>query len=249
MLRAIVLLILVVGLSALATWYFGRDVVIALGLILVQVKVLAKKLAMVEWPALLIWLKAQWVAFFRVELLKKWITSVAVPMVFGRALIRRIKLFLAGYLASVQQTYDSLMRWFAGLGPVEKALAWAIVLFATLALSVTSLGLWLVLFSVQLPFWLAAGAAGLAKAIWASTQKSLFKLLAFLQLSWLWRGMRRLLPRHWLEAKRRFDFRVARAVVRRRRMTVRQLAERKDRLPFRTGVLIEYLLLPPRRDG
>ena len=244
MLRAVLLLILVIGLSALATWQFGADVLIALGLILTQVKLLAKKLAMVEWPALLVWLKTQWLAFFRVELLKKWLTTVAVPMFFGRALARRIKGAIGVYLAAVRSSFDGLMRWFAGLGPVEKALAWAIVLFATLALSVTSLGLWLILFSVQLPFWLVAGVAALAKMIWASTQKSLFKIMAFLQLAWAWKALRRLLPARWLDAKRRAEFRIARAVVRRRRLTVRQLADRKDRLPFRMGVLVEWLFLP-----
>ena len=57
MLRAVFLLFLVIGLSGLATWYFGADVLIALGLILVQLKVLGKKILMIEWPALLIWIK------------------------------------------------------------------------------------------------------------------------------------------------------------------------------------------------
>lgn len=244
MLRAVFLLVLVIGLSALATWYFGADVLLALGLILTQIKVLGKKLALIEWPALLIWFKTQWLAFFRVELIKKWLTTVAVPLLFGRALARRIKGWIGPYLDGVRARHAAMMAWFAGLSTAERALAWAIVLFATLALSVTSMGLWLVLFSVQVPFWIVAGAAGFAKMIWASTQKSLFKVMAFLQLTWLWRGLRRLLPRRWLEAKRRFDFRVARAVVRRRRMTVRQLADRKDRLPFRLGVMVEWLFLP-----
>lgn len=67
-----------------------------------------------------------------------------------------------------------------------------------------------------------------------------FKAVAFLQLAWLWRLVRRVLPESWLERKRRFDYRVARAVIRRRRMTIRQLADRKDSLPFRIGLLIDY---------
>ena len=63
----------------------------------------------------------------------------------------------------------------------------------------------------------------------------------FFQLKWLWRGISRILPASWLERKRRFDYRVARAVIRRRRLTVKQLAEKKDSLPFRMGVLVEYL--------
>jgi len=105
----------------------------------------------------------------------------------------------------------------------------------------TSMGLWLVLFSVKLPLWIAAAAAAFWRMFWLSIQKMAFKALAFLQLKWLWRGLSRLLPATWLQRKRRFDYRVARAVIRRRRLTVKQLAEKKDSLPFRLGVLVEYL--------
>ncbi len=240
--RALGLLLLAVGLSALATWYFGQEVLIALGLILVQIKVLGKKLWMIEWPVLLVWLKSQGAAFFRVELLKKWLMSTVLPLVMGRALLRRFKAFIEGYLVGVKTLHTRMMAWFAALSPLEKALAWGIILCVTLALSVTSLGLWLVLFSVKLPLWLAAAAAALGKSLWVSVQKTAFKMLAFLQLGWLWKAVRRVLPKAWLDRKRRAEFRLARAVVRRRRMTIRQLAERKDRLPFRIGVLLEALV-------
>lgn len=244
MLRAFVILGLVLDLSVAATLYFGRDVLIALGLIAVQIKLLAKKLALVEWPALLVWLKTQSQLFLRVELIKKYLTTTVIPLVMGRALVRRISAGLRVYIAAVKARQAALMNWFRGLTGIERVLAWAILLAATLGLSVSTLGLWLILFSVQLPLWLVAGAASLGRMLWASVSKSLFKMVAFLQLRWLWRGVRRLLPRRWLEAKRRWDYRVARAVIRRRRMTVRQLAVRKDRLPFRMGVLVEYLFNP-----
>ena len=68
---------------------------------------------------------------------------------------------------------------------------------------------------------------------WTSVEKMVFRAVAFLQLSWLWRAIRRLLPQSWLDKKRRLDFRMARAVVRRRRMTVQQLHDQKDNLMFR----------------
>lgn len=241
MVRAVFILVLVIGLSLAATLYFGRDVVIALGLIAVQIKLLAKKLSMVEWPAVLVWLKTQAQLFLRVELIKKYITTTLVPLIMGRALLRRITAGLRLYIDAVKARQAALMTWFRGLSGIERALAWAILLVATLGLSVSTLGLWLILFSVQLPLWLVAGAATLGRMVWASLSKSLFKMLAFLQLKWLWRGLRWLLPRRWLDAKRRWDYRVARAVIRRRRMTVRQLAARKDDLPFRIGVLVAYL--------
>ncbi|WGW02289.1 hypothetical protein [Tropicibacter oceani] len=245
--RALFLLILAVAASALATWYFGKEVLIALGLILVQIKVLSKKLWMVEWPVFLIWLKAQGAAFFRVELLKKWLMSTVLPLVMGRALLRRLRGFVERYLVGITALHARLLAWFAGLSRVEKVLAWGILLSGTLALSVTSLGLWLILFSVKVPLWLVAAAAALGKSVWVSIQKWAFKVVAFLQLGWLWKGVSRVLPARWLQRKRRIEFRMARAVVRRRRMTVRQLADRKDRLPFRIGVLLEYVFVPGGR--
>lgn len=56
-------------------------------------------------------------------------------------------------------------------------------------------------------------ATALGKMTWTSIQKMTFRAAAFLQLSLLWKGLRRLLPTSWLEWKRRFDYRGARAVV------------------------------------
>ena len=45
---------------------------------------------------------------------------------------------------------------------------------------------------------------------------------------------------------------MARAVIRRRRMTVRQLAERKDSMPFRLGLMVDFLTGgggPRNKDG
>ena len=134
--------------------------------------------------------------------------------------------------------------WYRKLHWGEKLLAALIILFATLALSVTSLGLWLILFSVKMPLWIAAVATAFGRMIWVSVQKMAFRAAAFLQLSLLWKGLRRVLPSSWLARKRRFDYRVARTVIRRRRMTLRQLEARKDSLPFRMGLLVEYLRGP-----
>ncbi|MFW2542053.1 hypothetical protein ACN2XU_05380 [Primorskyibacter sp. 2E107] len=232
---------LTIGLSVLATWYFGNEVLIALGLILVKLKVLTKKLWLIEWPVLIMWLKTQGGAFFKVELIKKYLMTVVVPLALGKRFFRQMKAWLSGYLDGVQARQAAMMAWFNGLSGVERALAWAIILFGTLALSVGGLGLWLILFSVKLPLWAVSAAISLGKMLWTSVQKTVFKALAFLQLGWLWLGLQRLLPNRVLAWKRRWDYRVARAVVRRRRLTVRQLHERKDRLPFRMGVLLEYL--------
>lgn len=243
-LRAFALLVIAVGLSVLATFYFGHEVLIALGLILAQIKIIAKKLAMVELPLILGWLKIHASAFFKIELIKKWFMSTLVPLLVGNAVLRRIAAFLERYRVGIRSRYRRMLRWYRRLHWGEKLLAALIILFVTLSLSVTSLGLWLILFSVKLPLWFAAAMAALWRIIWVSVQKMTFKAVAFLQLAWLWRFIRRLLPESWLERKRRFDYRVARAVIRRRRMTIRQLAERKDSLPFRMGLLVDYLRGP-----
>ena len=115
------------------------------------------------------------------------------------------------------------------------------ILCATLALSVTSLGLWLILFSVKIPLWIVAVGTSLGRMIIVSVEKMVFRAVAFLQLKWLWRGIARILPASWLARKRRFEYRVARTVIKRRRMTLRQLEDRKDSLPFKMGLLVQYL--------
>lgn len=240
-LRAFALLFLALAASVAATVYFGNEVLIALGLILTKAKLIAKKISMVEWPTILTWLKTQSEAFLRVELIKKWVMTTLLPLLLGNALLRRIARFLDQYRAALRARYRALLRWYRGLHPVEKIVAALVILSATVALSVTSIGLWLILFSVKLPLWIAAAAAAFWRMTWLSIEKMVFKALAFLQLKWLWRGLSKLLPSAWLAWKRRMDYRIARAVIRRRRMTIRQLADRKDSLPFRLGIMVEFL--------
>lgn len=240
-LRALALLVIAVGLSVAATLYFGNEVLIALGLILTQIKLLGKKLVSIELPLILAWLKTQAAVFFRIELIKKWATTTLLPLLLGRAVLRRLAGWINQYRDAISMRYNTMMAWYHALHPAEKVIAALAILFATVALSITSLGLWLILFSVKLPIWIAAAAAALGRMTWVSIQKMAFRAVAFLQLSWLWRLIRKIVPSSWLARKRRFDYRVARAVIRRRRMTIRQLADRKESLPFRMGLLVEYL--------
>ncbi len=246
--RALALLIIVIGLSVLATLHFGQEVLIALGLILTQMKVIAKKLVGIELPAILAWLKSQAEVFFRVELLKKWLSTTVVPLLLGNAVIRRIERFLGRYKAAVRSRYMALLRWYRKLEWYEKLVAALIILFAALALSVSSIGVWLILFSVKLPLWVAAVAAAAGRMVWTTIEKMAFRSLAFLQLTWVWKLLQWALPESVLERKRKLDYRVARMVVRRRRMTVKQLAERKDSLSMRLALIAEYLRQPVGRD-
>lgn len=237
--RALAILFAVVALSAFLTYAFGHEVLLSLGLILTQAKIVAKKLMQVEIPAVLTWLKLEARSFLRIELFKKWFYSTAVPLVVGNAVLRRIKGFLTAYLDAVGARYRALLDWYASLAWYEKTVATLIVVFATLALTVGSLGLWLILFSVQLPLWVLAAATALGKMVWLSSRKMAFKAAAFFQLAWLWRYLRGRLPAEVLARKRRLDFRIARRVVRQRRMTLRQLAAGKDGLALRWAILRE----------
>ncbi len=241
-LRTFLLLLLAIAASVGATIYFGESFIVAFGLLLVKLKLLSKKIAVLDLPVILAWLKLQAGAFLRVELAKKWVMTTLIPLVVGKVTLRRIAEFISGYTRALSDRYDAVLRWYGDLGWVEKSLAAAIVILATLALGVSTVGLWLVLFSVKIPLWLVAVAATTGRMIWASVQKTVFKTLAFLQLRWLWSFLRRLLPAGLLRWKRKLDYRIARAVIRRRRMSLRRVAERKDSLPFRMGLMADYLL-------
>ncbi|NNL19224.1 MAG: hypothetical protein HKP37_10840 [Boseongicola sp.] len=236
-LRALLILLVVGSVSISLTMYFGTDVLVALGLILVQLKVLAKKLVSVELPSILAWLKTETATFFRIELLKKWAMTSALPLLVGNALLRKIDAFLSRYHDAIRRQYDALLTWYNALEWYEKIVMTLIMVFAALGLSVSSIGLWLILFSVKLPFWLVAAFSSFVQMTWVTIRKMAFKTVAFLQLGWLWRIVQRRLPEGYLERKRRIDFRVARMVVRKRRLTVRQLAERKDSLSLRWAVI------------
>lgn len=246
--RAFALLFLAIAISVGATLVFGQEVLFALGLMLTQAKLIAKKLALVKLPAVLGWLKTQAAAFFKIELLKKWIMTTVLPLILGKALLRRFASFLDQYRRAVRRRYMALLRWYRGLHKVEKIVAALIILCATVAVSVTSLGLWLILFSVKIPLWIAAVSTALWQSTWVSIQKTTFRAIAFFQLRWLGKGLARLMPAPWVAWKRRVDYRMARAVIKRRRMTIRQLADKKDSLAFRIGVMTEFWTKSRRKD-
>ncbi len=238
--RAVLLLVLVTALSVALTLWFGDEVLIALGLILLQLKVIGQKIVSIELPAVLVWLKTQSRLFLRIELLKKWLMSSFAPLIMGSALRNRLEAIFARFKAAAQARYQAMMGWYSGLEWYEKLVAAMIVVLATLSLSVSSIGLWVILFSVKLPFMIAAGVGALWRMLWTTLAKWLFKVIAFLQLGWAWKWVRRRLPESYLDRKRRWDFRVARAVVRRRRMTLRQLHDQKDSLSMRLSLMAAY---------
>lgn len=231
--RALALLFLFVAASVAASLYFGAEILIALGLILTQAKLLWKAVLAIKLPAALSWLKAQATSFLRIELLKKWFMTTLLPLLVGPVLLRRIARFFMRYKVRVRQRYQAMLDWFAGLEWYEKIAATLVVLAATIALTVSTMGLWLILFSIKLPLWVLAAVTAMLKSTWLSLQKWAFKAVAFLQLGWLWRWLSRRLPQRWMRRKKRLDYRVARMVVQRRRMTLRQLESGRRSLGLR----------------
>ncbi len=242
--RAFLLLLVVASASVALTMVFGAKVLLALGLILTQLKVIAQKVLSIELPSVLLWFKSQAALFFRFELIKKYILGTLTPMLIGSALKNRLVAVLSRYKLALKSRYMRMMLWYGGLEWYEQVIAALIVIFATLALSVSSIGLWVVLFSVKLPFMIAAGVGAFWRILWTTIAKMAFKTAAFFQLGWLWKRISRVLPESYLDRKRRWDFRVARAVVRSRRLTVRQLHAQKDSLSMRLALMAAYFRQP-----
>lgn len=239
--RALAILIIVIAASLLLTWHFGAEIVLALGVILTQAKLLWGKVLTFQLPSALTWFKSELATFFRIELIKKYVYSTFLPVLMGASLRRRIGLLMRRYMGAIKARFDALMAWYRALDWKIQVIATLIVISATLGLSVASIGLWLILFSVQLPFWLLAFLGATIRSVGQSMGKYAFKTVMFLQLGWLWQIMKRQLPPEYLERKRRFDFRLVRRVVRQRRMTLRQLEAGHKSLFLRLALLRAYI--------
>ena len=82
--RTLALLIVLIAVSVGLTYAIGEEVLVALGIVLVQLQILTKKLFTIEWAAIVLWLKTNTTLFLRVELLKKWATtSVCFAAIYG----------------------------------------------------------------------------------------------------------------------------------------------------------------------
>ncbi len=122
-LRAVLLLLFVGFVSIGLTLYFGSDVLVALGLILVQLKVIAKKLMSVELPSVFAWLKTETSTFFRIELLKKWAMTTALPLLVVNAVLRKVDTVLSRYRDTIRRQYDDLLSWYKALDLHAKVVA------------------------------------------------------------------------------------------------------------------------------
>lgn len=239
-LRALALLILLVAASLALSVYFGAEILAAVGAMLAQLKIVAAKLTALGSRSVLLWLKAQGINFARVELVKRWLTRSLIPLLIGAAAQRRIAEFGRGLVDLTRTKHDAMIAAYKAQPRAARVVLVLTAIAATLAVTVTTVSLWLIVFSVQIPLWVIAGFAAFRRMIWGWIQKLVFRSLAFMQVFRLWGSLRRRMPPQYLARLRRFNFRVARMVVRRRRMTLAQLAKHRYGLGMRLALLREY---------
>lgn len=241
MIRALALLIATLAVSTGLSWWFGAEVLAALGVILAQSKILLARMFSLGTGPLLAWLKMQGVNFARVEIGKRWFFRSLLPLLIGAAAQRRIAREAARLKSGIRARHDGLMRWYASLSRPVRVIAVLTAILATLALALTTMSLWLLVFTVQVPFWILATFGAFGQMIWNTVQKLAFRTIAFMHIGRLWTFLKRRLPDAALRRKRRLDYRVTRMVVRRRRMTVAQLHAQKYGLRMRAALICEYL--------
>ncbi|MEM9779301.1 MAG: hypothetical protein AAF813_05260 [Pseudomonadota bacterium] len=240
LIRALALLIVLIGVSLGLSFWFGAEVLAALGAVIAQLKVIIARTMAISSQTILVWLKAQGLNFARVELAKRWFLKSLVPMLIGAANQRRIANFVQAYTSFAKARFGEMMDWYRALPRPTRYVLILVAMSASLALALTTMSLWLLLFSVQLPMWIIAGFAAFGQLIWQTVQKTVFRTLAFMQLFRAWDFLRGRVPPAYLQRLRRFNFRIARIVVRKRRMTVAQLHDRKGNLGLRWALLLEY---------
>lgn len=97
--------------------------------------------------------------------------TTALPLLVGKALLHKLDTFLSRYRDAIFRQYDGSISWYNALGWHVKIVAPLIVVFAALGLSVSSVGLWVILVSVKLPFWLVAAFSSGVRMTWATIEK------------------------------------------------------------------------------
>lgn len=235
--RAIIILTLVASASLGLTYLLGAEILAAAGLILAQAKIVLARAASLSGGAILAWLKAQGLNFARVEIAKRWFLKSLLPLIIGAALQRRISQSLGFMKDKVATRQAAIMEWYSDLPKLVRWIVLGLGILAMLGLTMSSLGLWVLVFTVQVPVWLVAvGSAG-GQMLWRTLQKTVFKTLAFMKLMSVVAFLRRRMPEGAKRQVRRMEFRMARRVVRQRKLTLRQLSAQKDGAAMRLALL------------
>ncbi len=238
--RALAILFLLIAASVALSFAFGAEVLAAVGLILSQLKIVLAKVGALSWKGAVVWLKAQGVNFARVEVAKRWFLKSLLPLIIGASMQRRISQLFDRFLTGFRKRRDAMMDTYRGWPKPVRIVTVLAAVAAVLALTITTMSVWLIVISVQLPIWIIAASGSLWQILWRFLQKLVFRTLAFMQLYRVWGALKKRLPESYLRRKRAFDFRVARMVVRQRRMTVAQLHAQKNGWSMRLSLLRAY---------
>ncbi|MEM7613556.1 MAG: hypothetical protein AAF245_00845, partial [Pseudomonadota bacterium] len=112
LIRALALLIVLIGVSLGLSFWFGAEVLAALGAVIAQLKVIIARTMAISSQTILVWLKAQGLNFARVELAKRWFLKSLVPMLIGAANQRRIANFVQAYTSFAKARFGEMMDWY-----------------------------------------------------------------------------------------------------------------------------------------
>lgn len=239
-LRALAILFALIAASVALSFAFGAEVLAALGLIASQLKIVLAKVASVSWKGIIVWLKAQGINFARVEVAKRWFLKSILPLIIGAAMQRRIAEFFKKFVDGFKRRRDRMMAAYRSWPKHVRIVSVLAVIAGMLALTISTMSIWLILISVQLPIWIIAATGSLWHIVWRTIQKLIFRTLAFMQLYKVWGFLKKRVPETYLRRKRAFDFRVARMVVKQRKLTVAQLHAQKHGWAMRWSLLKAY---------
>ncbi len=229
-LRALALLALVIAASVALSLVFGTQVLAALGLMIGKAKLLAANALAAVAKGAGVWLRAQGVRFARVEIAKRWVYRSLLPLVIGAAGQRRVRALLRHARRAVRRRHDAMMAWYGRQPLALRVATVGLAIAAMLALTATSVGIWVLIFSVQVPVWILAGLGSVGSLIRDYVERAVFKTVVFMKLDRLWAWAEARLPRGLRRAKRRADLKVARTVVKGRRKAIAGAAKLGARL-------------------
>ncbi len=225
--RALLILFAIGSVTAGVSYIFGAEILAALGMIFSQLKVVTARVMAMSSGTVLAWLKAQGINFARVELGKRWLLKTLLPLLVGAAMMRRLSQLAAGFKARFVETSNQLTNWYRELPTAVRIVGILIAMCGILALAVTTMSLWLLIFSIQLPIWVAAAFAAFGQMIWQSLQKAVFRAIAFFKLTKIWAFLKKRLPETQQQGLKRFERKMARNVIRQRRAAVARLKASK----------------------
>ncbi len=182
------------------------------------------------------WLKLMLVNFFKVEILKKWMITVAIPLLIGIKNRQSLKRFLRRLRTRVELRRRYLMLRYRALSPVWRLVLGVGVVGAILVLSLFVWWFGFLLFLVKIPAWISGPLWYLWSFFTLAIQKAVFQIVVFLHLDRLWRRLKSFLPQRIIRRWRAANYRALRMAIKRRNLTADQLKVKKQKLTLRLSL-------------